>query len=177
MPTSTTNGVDLLGGSNLVHPLQSAVDTVISFGTDFFAFIVIAAVIAAFSFYFGRDRLMALIAALYAAIPLYQKFPYASLLPPNNAYVQIGLYLAFVLLGTVAFSGLSAFLARSTSSFLGTAVLSITTAGLLLAVGIHILPLQQVYTISAPTIALFASDQMFFWWLAAPLAGLFFFGK
>ena len=123
------------------------------------------------------DRLMALIAALYAAIPLYQTFPFTSLLPAGNVYVQIGLYLGFVLIGTVAFSGLSAFLARSTSSFLGTAVLSITTAGLVLAVAIHILPVQQIYTFSAPTLALFASAQMFFWWLLAPLAGLFFFGK
>ncbi len=176
MPTTTTSGVDLLGGTNLTHPLQSAVDLVITFGTDFFAFIVIAAIVAAFSVYFGRDRLISLIAALYTAVVLFEKFPFNSLLPAGP-YIQIGLYFAFVLAALVAFSGLSAFLARSTSSFLGTAVLSITTAGMLLAVGIHILPVQQVYTFSAPTLALFASDQMFFAWLAAPLAGLFFFGK
>ena len=167
----------LVGTSTLTGPLQSAVDLVISFGTDFFAFIVIAALIAAFSFYFGRDRLMALIAALYAAVILYQKFPFQSLIPAGNAYFQIGLYLALALIALVAFSGLSAFLAQSTSSFLGTAVLSITAAGMILAIAIHILPVQQIYTFSAPTLALFASDQMFFGWLAAPLVGLFFFGK
>jgi len=166
----------LVGTSTVIGPLKSAVDVFISFGTDFFAFIVIAGVIATLSFYFGRDRLVALIAALFSAIVLYQAFPYGSLLP-SGAYIQIGLYLAFVLVAVIAFLGLSAFLARSTSTFLGTAVLSITTAGMLLAIAIHVLPVQDVYTFSAPTLALFASPQAFFWWLAAPLVGLFFFGK
>lgn len=176
MPTSTTNGVDILGGTNLAPPLQSAIDIVIAFGADFFAFIVIAAALATFSFYFGRDRLMALIAGLYSAVLLYQNFPYSSFLPADP-YVQIALYVALAFLGVIAFSGLSAFLARSTSSFLGTGILSVTTAGMLLAVAIHVLPVQEVYTFSGPTLALFASPEMFFWWLAAPLAGLFFFGK
>jgi hypothetical protein len=176
MNPATSTGMDLLGGTSISGPLQSWVDIVIQFGTDFLAFIVIAALVAAYAFYFGRERLMTLIAGLYAAIPLYQAFPFFDMLP-DTPYVKIGFYIAFALAGLIAFSGLSAFLARSSSSFLGTGVLSVLTAGLALAVAIHVVPIEEVYTFSGPTLALFSSDQAFFWWLLAPLAGLFFFGR
>jgi len=170
--------MDPLGGSGIGESLDTAVDIVIAFGADFFAFIVVAGLIFTFSFYFGRDRLLSLMASIYAAIVLYQAFPYQSFLPGTGPWIMILLFVAFLLAGWVAFSGLSYFLARSDSSgFLGTAVLSIAAAGLLLAVGIHVLPIQDLYTFSSPTLALFASAEMFFLWCLAPLAALFFFGK
>jgi hypothetical protein len=169
--------MDLLGNPGIAEPLKVALDYVIAFGTDFFAFIIVAGAIATLAFYFGRDRLVSLIAAIYSAIVLYRAFPYGSMLPADNAYVQIGMFVGFVLISLIAFSGLSFFLARSTSSFFGTAVLSAVTAGLILSVSIHVLPVQTLYSFSAPTLALFASPEMFFWWLVAPLAGLFFFGR
>ncbi|MBY0539041.1 hypothetical protein K2P56_01215 [Patescibacteria group bacterium] len=169
--------MDLLGNPGIAEPLKAALDYVIAFGADFFAFIVVAGAIATIAFYFGRDRLISLIAALYAGIVLYRAFPYGSLFPADNAYIQIGVFVGFTLVSLLAFSGLSFFLARSTSSFLGTAILSGVTAGLILAISIHVLPVQTIYTFSAPTLALFASPEMFFWWLVAPLAGLFFFGR
>lgn len=169
--------MDILGGEGVGEALTSAVDLVVAFGTDFFAFIVVAGVIMGLAFYFGRDRLLALIAGVYAAIPLYQAFPYDGILPPGGAPVEIGLFLAFVAIGTLAFSGMSFFLAKSDSSLIGSATMSVATAGLLLAVGIHILPLEELYSFSAPTRALFESAEAFFWWLLAPLAALFFFGK
>lgn len=173
MPTST----DILGGVNISGSYTSVVDFVVHFGTDFFAFIVVAGVVAGLSFYFGRDRLIALIAGIYAALALYQAFPYQSILPNSSAPVMIGLFVAFTAAGWLAFSGLSFFLAQSTSSPLGTFILSVATAGLLLAIGIHVLPVQDLYTFSEPTKALFASPQEFFWWLAVPLVALFFFGR
>lgn len=169
--------MDLLGNPSIAEPLKAALDYIIAFGADFFAFIVVAGAIATLAFYFGRDRLVSLIAALYAAIVLYRAFPYTSLLPADNAYVQIGVFVAFAFVALIAFAGLSFFLARSTSSFFGTAVLSGVTAGLVLAIAIHVLPVQTLYSFSAPTLALFASPEMFFWWLVAPLAGLFFFSR
>lgn len=173
MPTTT----DILGGVNISGSFSEVVNFVVHFGTDFFAFVVVAGAVAGFAFYFGRDRLMALIASIYAAVVLYQAFPYQSILPNTSAPVMLGLYVAFVAAGWIAFSGLSFFLAQSTSSPLGTLVLSIATAGLLLAIGIHVLPVQDLYSFSEPTKALFASNQEFFWWLGAPLVALFFFGR
>jgi hypothetical protein len=168
--------MDLLGNPSIEGPLRTAVDYVIAFGTDFFAFLVVAGIIAALAFYFGRDRLVALIAALYAAITLYRAFPYWTSIP-NDPWVQIGVFAVFAAASLIAFSGLSFFLARSTSGFLGTAILSGVTAGLILAIAVHVLPVQTLYTFSPPTMALFASPEMFFWWLLAPLLGLFFFGR
>lgn len=168
--------MDLLGNTSVEGPLRAAVDYVIAFGTDFFAFLVVTGIIAALAFYFGRDRLVSLVAALYTAVVLFRAFPYGSMLP-SDPWIQIGLFILFVAAGLIAFSGLSFFLARTTSGFLGTAILSGVTAGLILAISIHVIPVQTFYTFSAPTLALFASPEMFFWWLVAPLLGLFFFGR
>jgi hypothetical protein len=155
--------------------LRSSVDLVISFGTDFFAFIVVAALVAAFAFYFGRDRLVPLMAGLYAGIPLYLNFPYMALLG-SNAYLHIGLYAAFVLVGLVGFMGLSSWVPSSGVGYIKTLGLSALAAGLVLAVSINILPLHEIYMVSEPTRALFSSSY-FFWWLIAGLGGVLFLSK
>ncbi|MEK9176852.1 MAG: hypothetical protein AAB923_00995 [Patescibacteria group bacterium] len=157
-------------------PLKSAVDLFIGFGTDFFAFIVLAALVAAFAFYLGSDRLSALIGAVYAAIPLYLAFPYRDALP-ENPWVSLGVFVAFTALGVIAFSGLSYFMASTSVGFIRVLALSVITAGFVIAVAIHVLPVEDIYTFSEPTKALFTSDTAYFWWLAAPLAGLFFLGR
>lgn len=146
---------------------------VMSFGKDFFPFIVAVFAIMAFTLYFGRNRLMPLIAAIYAAVPLYLFFPFqVSFL--SDPSISIGLYLLFVFLALTAFSGLSFFMASAERSLFKIGAMSILTAGILLAIGIHVLPLEHIYTFTPATKALFTSNQSFFWWLVAPLAGLFF---
>jgi len=145
------------------------------FSTDFFAFIVVGAVILLFVLYFGRDRIAPLIAALYAALALYQSFPFMAQV--SGAYLQIGLYLFFALVLFVAFSGLSYFMAARSGSFLAEVIMAALIAGFLLAISIHILPVPEVYTFTSATKDLFASNESFFWWLVAPLAGLFFVGR
>lgn len=165
-----TDATPLIGGA-----LQSAVDFFIGFGSDAFVFVAIAAIIAAFSFYFGRDKLVPLIAGVYAAIPLYMHFPYTGLLG-GDAYLSIGLFLGLAFLGSVAFSGLAMFMASTGIGFLKVAALCLLTAGLMMAILINLLPASQIHTFSAPTLSLF-SAQFFFWWLVAPVAGVFLFGK
>lgn len=155
--------------------LQWTVDLVVHIGTDFFAFVAVAAVIAAFAFYFGRDRFMPLVASLYAAIPLWQVFPWKQFI--TTPLLSVALYGALVFACLIAFSGLSAFLPDGSLGFLKVTILSILTAGMVLAIAIHILPVHDLYAFSAPTVALFASSQAFFLWLAAPLVGLFFLGR
>ncbi len=152
---------------------HQALNFIIGFGNDFFVFIIMAAIVAAFAFYFGRNRLMPLVAAIYAAIPLYLFFPFQTTLLQDH-YIAIALFLIFVFLAFIGFSGLSFFMASAPRSFLRVGAVSIFVAGMLLAVGIHVLPLEQIFTFNAATKALFASNQAFFWWLIAPLAGLFF---
>ncbi len=165
-----------MSSADIFGQTQSVTDLLYGFGTDFLAFIVLTIIIAGFAFYFGRDRLMPLIAGIYTAIPLYMNFPFMSHLN-GNAYFEIGLYIVFVILGLVAFSGLSYFIGGESLGFLKLLILSVVTAGLLLAVSIHILPVEKIYTISAATKVLFTSAQSYFWWLLAPLVGVFFFSR
>lgn len=155
--------------------LRSSVDLFIGFGTDFFAFIFVAAIVAAFSFYFGRDRLIPLVAGLLAAIPLYTHFAFIGLLG-TNPLLHIGLFAAFTLLGVVAFMGLSGWVPSSGTGFVKVLGLSAITAGLILSIALNILPLSEVYTVSEPTHALFSS-QNFFWWLLAAVGGVFLLGR
>jgi len=165
----TGTGFDLMG------TLQLAIDLVIDFSSDFFAFIVIAAIVAAFAFYFGRDRIVSLLAGIYAAIPLYIAFPYTDVL--TTPIMHVGLFLALVVVGMIAFSGLSSYVAGGSIGFINMTILSAVTAGVLIAVSIHILPVEQVYSFSAPTKALFASSESFFFWLLTPLLAVYFLGR
>ena len=155
--------------------LQNITGLIFSFGSDFFAFLAIVALVAAFAFYFGRDRLVPLIAGTYAALALYTAFPYFGAIGASP-YVLIGLFVLFVLLATLALSGIAGFFSGGGIGFIKVAGLSILASGLLMAIAIHNLPMAQVYTFSAPTLALFSND-FHFWWLVAPLVGAFFLGK
>ncbi len=156
--------------------LSNIFTTATDFAGDFFPFLVLTAVIAFLAFYLGRNRLMPFIAGLYAAIPLYQNFPY-DLSEFGGAPVSLALYVVLALAAMLAFSGLMNFLADGTMGPLKLLVLSGLTAGMLLAVGIHVLPLKEVYVLGPAVQAWFQSDTAFFWWLVAPIAGLFFLGK
>lgn len=160
---------------NFGDALKSAIDLTISFSTDFFAFIALAAFIAAFAFYFGRDRIVSLLAGIYVAIPLYLAFPYSDIL--STPLLHVALYVGFVIVAMIAFSGLSAYIAGGSIGFIKMTILAVVTAGLLIAISIHILPVEQIYTFSVATKTLFAGNQAFFLWLVAPLIAIYFFGR
>lgn len=160
---------------DLGEALQLTVDLVLDFSTDFLGFIVIAAFVAAFAFYFGRDRIVPLLAGIYAAIPLYVAFPYTDFL--TTPLLHIGLFVILAVAGLIAFSGLAAFIAEGSLGFIKMIILAAVTAGMLIAVSIHILPVEEVYSFSAATKALFASNQAFFLWLLAPLVAVYVFGR
>ena len=168
MPTTTSY-------TDFGQSAQMAIDLILDFSVDFLAFIIIAAAVAAFAFYFGRDRILPFVASLYAAIPLYIAFPFTEWL--TTPLLHIGLYAVFVIAGMIAFSGLSAFVAEGSAGLLNMLVLSAVTAGLIIAISIHVLPVEQLYTFSAATKALFASTEAIFYWLLGPLAALYFFGR
>ncbi len=155
--------------------LSGVLDFIISFGSDFFAFIVIAALVAAFAFYFGRDRLVPLIAGAYAALILYTAFPFSYL--GTDPYLHTTLYLLLTAVAMVAFSGLAGFMASGGVGLVKVGGLSLITAGLLMAIAINALPVKEVYAFSPPTLALFSGAQPYFWWLLAPIVGVFLLGK
>ena len=166
--------------TDVVPNVQSAFHSIsLQFGAivgDFVSFIIVAFLVLFFALYFGRDRLAPLIASLYAALALYAAFPYMDVLG-DNPYFKIGLYALFAFFGFVIFSGLSYFMAAHSGGFISEAVMSVLIAGFILAISMHVLPVENIYTFSAATRAFFASNTAFFWWLVAPLAGLFFLGR
>jgi hypothetical protein len=161
--------------ANYGEGVQQILGVILSFTSDFLAFIIIAAVVAAFAFYFGRNRIMPLLAGIYTAIPLYLAFPYTNLL--TTPLVSLTVYIVLVLLGMIAFSGLASFLAEESMGFIRLAILSALTAGLCIAISIYILPVEQLYAFSAPTRALFAGAQAYFFWLVAPLVSVYFLSR
>ncbi|PIR85516.1 hypothetical protein COU15_00265 [Candidatus Kaiserbacteria bacterium CG10_big_fil_rev_8_21_14_0_10_45_20] len=160
-----------LGGN-----LDSVLNFFIHFGSEFLAFIVLTAIVVAFTFYFGRERIAPLIAGLYIAIPLYQIFPYEEGIL-TTPLLQISFYLLIVVLTMVAFSGLSSVFPTSGGGLIGLVILSAITAGMVIAIAIHILPVESLYTFSGATKALFESSQAFFLWMVAPIVGVFFFSR
>lgn len=156
--------------------LDLVIQTLTAFATDFFAFLVVAAAVAAFAFYFGRNRIVPLVAALYASVPLFIFFPFDTT-PFGGVTVTLALWVGLVFLSMLAFSGLASFVAEGSIGFIKLIILSAATAGLILALAVNVLPVAEVYTFSAPTMALFNTPQMFFFWLAAPLVGIFVFGR
>lgn len=167
--------METVGAPQVGEALRGTVDMVIAFGSDFFAFIVVAALVAAFAFYFGRDRLIPLVAGLLVAIPLYSYFPFAAQLGANP-WLTAGLYLVLALAGLIAFSGLASWVPSSGVGFVKVLGLSAICAGVVLAVAINVLPIGELYTFSEPTRALFASSYVF-WWLLAGLGGVLVLGK
>ncbi len=169
-----------MGTTDAVPSVQDAFHTFSanfgSFFFDFISFIVVAAAVFLFALYFGRDRLAPLIAGLYTALGLYAAFPYMTALG-GNADLEIALYVILAVLGFIAFSGLSYFMAAHAGGLLGEVIMSVLIAGSILAISIHVLPVEHVYVFTTATKSLFASNQAFFWWLVAPLAGLFFIGR
>ena len=169
-----------MGTTDVVPNAQSAFHTLsLQFGAffgDFVSFILIAFLVLFFALYFGRDRLAPLVASLYAALALYTAFPYMATLG-GSPYLEIGLYIILAILGFTVFSGLSYFMAAHSGGIFSEVIMSVLIAGFILAISMHTLPVKDIYTFSAATQALFDSSQAFFWWLVAPLAGLFFLGR
>ncbi len=162
--------------SEIGNLLETLWAQVVDFSADFLGFVVVAAGVAAFAFYFGRNRIVPLVAALYASIPLFLLSPF-DLTPYGGVIVQVAFWVLLVLLGMVAFSTLASFMASVSTGFVNVVVLSVATAGLVLAIAINVIPIQTFYTFSPATLALFDTPQGVYFWLIAPLAALFVFGR
>lgn len=169
-----------MNGSNAQETASEIINwllsTALHVGTEFLAFIVLAAIVAAFGIYFGRDRILPLLAGLYAAIPLYQLFPFgADLL--QDPLLAVALYIILALLVMTAFSGLSSLFPSQSGGLISLVILSALTAGMLIAISIQILPVENLYTFSTATKALFDSAITAYLWFIAPIVGIFFLSR
>lgn len=142
----------------------------------FLAVIIVSAVLFLFAWYVGRGPFVALLLSLYGAYALYTVFPFMTSVPNTPALTgliaHLGLYaaLAFVFFLVLRRVIVSDFLYIG---IFGLIALSVLGAGFLFALAYQVFPVTDVYHFTPSIDALFAPQQYLFWWIAAPLAGLF----
>lgn len=150
---------------------------IMSFVSNFLVLLVLAVVLFLLAMRAGRAMFISLVLALYAGFGLYTVFPYAKTLTAGDTATMatasglliFGLltFFPYILIRRVATSGLMHI--NPIIMFL----LSLVTAGFILALGYHLFNLESILPLSASLKAIITPDKYFFWWFAAPLAGLF----
>ena len=154
--------------------------TVWSASGNFLVLLALTGAFFLFAWYVGRGPLVALLLSLYAAYAVYIAFPYASLLPSaplsTAPFAHIGVYAALILVFYIILRRVVV------SDFLyigifGIAALSFLGAAFLIALGYHIFAVTGLYQFTPAVATLFAPNQYFFWWFAAPAIGLFFLAR
>ena len=79
-----------------------------------------------------------------------------------------------MLAGLITFLGLANWVPSSGVGFIKVLLLSGLIALFMIAIAVNIFP--GLYLWSAPTLALFASENLF-WWILVPLVGIFLLGR
>lgn len=138
-----------------------------------------------FALRYGKDRIIALIFALYIGLLASLYFPYgekvAELIPAGKSgeLPQIILFVVFVIMGYLAvFKSVFAEYPRGGMRYLQAGVFAIASTALLLAFSYAVLPVATAYNFDLPVSGvIFERPEYFFWWLIAPLLAVFFFGR
>ncbi len=152
-----------------------ASDVALGAAADMSAFLLLLILTVFIAFMFGRDKLLALTAALYAGTVLYVNFPFQEVLVGSfaapvlygivvlcsyMAFIQLGLYSPVAVLGTVK-----------------TSIYAVTVAGLAMALAVHTPAIAAIYPFSPEALQIFQPPAYYFAWLVAPLVATFFFSK
>jgi len=129
----------------------------------------------------GQRALLSLILGLYIALLISVEFPYyeqvgkaLSFMPDHTMrMVLFGFFTAF---GSFVFERLLSrlFDFNAVESMWRRMVLAILGTALVMAYSYHVLPVTDLIDPGAKVGALFASENLFFWWLLAPLIGIMF---
>lgn len=147
---------------------------------DFFIVIILFTAFFLFAWYVGRGPFVALLLSFYGAYALYVTLPYLSLLPTAPAMTallaHLGVYAALAIVFYLILHRVIV------SDFLyigifGLVVLSLLGSAFLLALAYHVFSVSSAYQFTPAIDAIFAPAKYFFWWFAAPAAGLLFFAR
>lgn len=150
---------------------------IVAFFGNFLVLLVLAVLLFFFALRAGRAMLISLILALYVGFALFSVFPFKEMFlvgdtPLVRAVAGIALFAVFtffpyVLLRRVSTSG------TIHINPLVLALLTLVTGGFVLALGYHVLNIAAVIPLTPSLDALFAPDKYFFWWVLAPLVGIY----
>lgn len=142
--------------------------------------LIIAALLAGllwFSIRYGKARMIALILSLYVGLLFSTHIPssFTKILGEGQgALSQSAIFAAVVIFSVFLIGRATAgeFSFYGIRRYLDALVLSTGALLLILAFWYHVLPLRDWYAFGEPIENLFASPELFFWWLAAPLVSL-----
>lgn len=147
-----------------------------AWASDFLIIIVPTLVMILIWQYKGRGPFVSIICGLYIGYALYAAFPFLNYLPTTTPLIafgaKFGLFVAFFLVGYIILRRVAA------SDFIhigmmGALLISLATAGFIVALLYHVFPIRPLYTFSPMIDLLFAMKELFIIWFIAPLAALF----
>ena len=144
---------------------------------NFMVLLVIAAVLFAFSYKFGRASFLSLIIAFYVGFAIYTVFPYTAVITAAGT-TPLSTTVASVLLYLVL-TGVSYMVIRKSSDGgiltmgnIGVLILALLTGGFLIALSYHTFAIQDLYRFTPQIEMYFTPAKYFFWWFIAPILGL-----
>jgi hypothetical protein len=166
---------------NQVSSAFEVVRTITGVSLDILVLAILFVALAAYAFYFGKNKLIAFILAFYPAILLFQAFPYTENLTfwrgsaDQVVFSKLLIFLVFfILLNVVLLKVVSGEFAYSRSGkFFQVGILALSGVIILLAFSHYFLPLKGMYTFSSATEKIFAIRDGVFWWFLVPLVGVF----
>lgn len=148
------------------------------FPTDVLVIIGLVVVGTGFTFFMGKSKGVALLLSLFSAIPLYQSFPFVKQLTVATGALPIAANVVAIFL---AFTVLMFFLLNKyivgdflDGNFFKSVIFGLAFAAIALAIFQLVLPLEALYNFGPNIDQWFGGNFGLFWWLAAPLAIIFF---
>jgi hypothetical protein len=156
------------------------VDTLVASLRDASVILIVFGTVFAFGILRGQRSLLALTFGLYLALLLSLEFPYyesishaATFLEPHT--LKLVFFALFAVFGTILFGRLlSRVIDVMAIEGIGRKViLSLLTTALALSYCYHVLQIADMINPGSKANMLFASHDSFFWWLLAPLIGIF----
>lgn len=160
---------------------NSSASTIGAFIGNFLALIIITAILFFFTLRVGRSALIAVVLSLYAGFALYSVFPYTDQIIATGTTPLMKAIAAIIVYGVASF--VPYLLIKRALGNSGTFhplplfVLSLLTAGFILALGYHLFAIGTAFGLGSSLEHLFAPKSYFFWWFIAPLVGLFVFAR
>ncbi len=127
--------------------------------------------------YRSRGGIISLIVAFYVSYALFLVFPYTHDIVATGTTPLLKAIISFIIFAigcVVPFM----FIERLVTGGIGVLSvfprfgLSFLAATFLMALAYHVFSVNEIYTFPEPMNTLFAPNQYFFWWFAAPLLGL-----
>lgn len=145
-------------------------------------FLVVFGVFVILAIAKGRQALITIIAGLYLALLLSIQFPFYDKLlsftssATNIALLKLGSFLSFTTFAVLLFVRImpSEFRENKFESFGKKLLLALLATVLVMVYSFTILPVAEFLNPDTPLQSLFGRNDLFFWWLLAPLVILFF---